>query len=252
MPPTRLIARLDIKGPNVVKGIHLEGLRVVGGPRELARRYYEQGIDEILYMDIVASLYGRNNLLSIVREAAKDIFVPLTVGGGLRSIENIVEALHSGADKVAINTAAIARPELLREAARSFGSQCIVLSVEAKQRGPGRWEALTDNGRERTGVDVLDWVVRAEQLGVGEVMVTSVDREGTGKGFDLELLAAVRRRISVPLIACGGAGGPQHLAALLIGDGVDAVACASLFHYDRCPVPRLKELVQAAGIEVRL
>lgn len=251
MIPVRLIARLDIKGPNVVKGIHLEGLRVVGQPRELARRYYAQGVDEIIYMDIVASLYGRNNILSIIREAAEEIFVPLTVGGGLRSVEDIVSALHSGADKVAINTAAIARPAFLEEAAGIFGSQCIVLSVEAKSRGEGKWEALTDNGRECTGVDVLEWVARAEQLGVGEIMVTSVDKEGTRKGFDLELLAAVRGRVSLPIIASGGAGGPEDVAAVLASDGADAVACASILHYDDLPMPRLKELVAAAGFEVR-
>ena len=250
-PPPRLIARLDIKGPNVIKGIHLEGLRVVGQPGNIARRYYRQGIDEIVYMDTVASLYGRNNILDVVETAAADIFVPLTVGGGIREIDDIVAALRSGADKVAVNTAAIARPDFIREAAQSFGSQCIVLSVEAKARGPGRWEALTDNGRQRTDVDVLDWVVEAESLGVGEILLTSVDREGTRKGFDHDLFRAVRARVGIPVIGCGGAGKADHVAEAVRDDGLDAVACASIFHYDTCPVSDLKCALADTGVTVR-
>lgn len=250
-PPVRVIARLDIKGPNVVKGVHLEGLRIVGKPGELARRYYEQGVDEIVYMDIVASLYGRNNILAVVEEAARDVFVPLTVGGGIRSLNDIVAALRSGADKVAINTAAIGRPAFLKEAAEALGSQCIVLSVEAKRRAPGKWEALTDNGREATGVDVLDWVAEAERLGAGEILVTSVDQEGTKTGFDVELIAAVHERVRIPVIACGGAGSPEHVGSLVETGAVDAVACASIFHYGTCPVPVLKNHLAARGIPVR-
>ncbi len=250
-PPPRLIARLDIKGPNVIKGIHLEGLRVVGQPGPMARRYYEQGVDEIIYMDTVASLYGRNNILPMVEEAARDIFVPLTVGGGIRTIDDITAALRSGADKVAINTAAIARPDFLREAAETFGSQCITLSIEAKRRGEGRWEALTDNGRERTGVDVLAWVVEAERLGAGEVLVTSVDKEGTRRGFDHELFKAMRERVTVPVIGCGGAGTADHVVAAVRDDGLDAIACASLFHYDHCPLVDLRAALAAEGLAVR-
>ena len=165
----RLIARLDIKGPNLIKGVHLEGLRVVGDPQEHARRYYEEGADELLYMDIVASLYGRNNLTEIVRRAAHDVFVPMTVGGGIRKLEDVKEILRAGADKVAINTAAIGRPDHIREVARRFGSQCMVLSIEAKRVAPGRWEAYTDNGRQRTGQDVISWVQRGVELGAGEI-----------------------------------------------------------------------------------
>lgn len=250
-PPTRIIAKLDIKGENVIKGIHLEGLRVVGRPSALARKYYADGIDELIYMDTVASLYGRNNILPVVEEAARDIFVPLTVGGGIRSIDDVVGALRSGADKVAINTAAVARPQLIREVAKSLGSQCIVLSVEAKRRGPQRWEALTDNGRERTGLDVLDWVRQAEDLGAGEILVTSVDCEGTRRGFDHELIRAVRQRVSVPVIAAGGAGSALHVADAIRHDGIDAVACASIFHYDTCTVGDLKRALAAEGIPVR-
>ncbi len=247
----RVIARLDIKGPNVIKGIHLEGLRVVGQPSAMARRYYEQGADEFIYMDTVASLYGRNSILSVVEEAARDVFVPLTVGGGIRSVEDAVKALRSGADKVAVNTAAIARPELLTEMAKTLGRQCVVLSVEAKAREPGRWEALTDNGRERTGVDVRDWVAKGEELGAGEILITSVDREGTRKGFDVALVEAVRGRVSIPVIAAGGAGAASHVVDLLRGASADAVACASVFHYGSCPITAMKSALQQNGISTR-
>jgi len=249
--PPRIIARLDIKGANVIKGIHLEGLRVVGKPGEMARRYYEQGVDEIIYMDTVASLYGRNNILPVVEEAARDIFVPLTVGGGIRSVDDIVAALRSGADKVAINTAGIARPDFIREAAQMLGSQCIVVSIEAKRRSPGKWEALTDNGRERTGVDVLDWASTAERLGAGEIMVTSVDMEGTRSGFDHELFRAVRQRVGIPVIGCGGAGSAAHVVKAVEQDGLDAIACASLFHFGACSLADLKAALSRAGIAVR-
>lgn len=250
-PPPRIIARLDIKGPNVIKGIHLEGLRIVGQPGPMARSYYDQGVDEIIYMDSVASLYGRNNILPVVEEAARDIFVPLTVGGGIRGVDDIVAALRSGADKVAINTAAIARPALIREAAEGLGSQCIVVSVEAKRRSEGRWEALTDNGRERTGVDVLEWVEEAEQLGAGEILMTSVDKEGTRSGFDHDLFLAVRRRVTIPVIGCGGAGEAAHVVEAARDDGLDAIACASLFHYGHSSIPDLKQALGAAGISIR-
>ena len=252
MPVVRILSRLDIKGPNVVKGIHLEGLRVVGQPGEMARRYYDQGIDEIIYMDIVASLYGRNNILSVVEEAARDIFVPLTVGGGIRAIEDITTALRSGADKVAINTAAIAQPDFIDAASNTFGSQCIVLSVEAK-RWPDRdgWEALTDNGREKTGADAVEWAAEAERRGAGEILVTSVDREGTTRGLDLELLDAIRRRVRVPVIASGGVGEPGHVTDAIDRGCVDAVACAHVFQYDICPIPDFKAAIAAAGAEVR-
>ncbi len=250
--PIRIISRLDIKGPNVVKGVHLEGLRVVGTPGEMARRYYDAGIDEIVYMDIVASLYERNNILDVVRAAAHDIFVPLTVGGGLRSIDDITEALRAGADKVAINTAAIRRPEFITEASEAFGSQAIVVSIEAKRRAEGAgWEALTDNGRERTGVDAVEWAARAETLGAGEIMVTSVDREGTARGFDVELLEAIHDRVRIPVIASGGCGKPEHVAQVIGRRAADAVACAHIFQYDLYPVGTLKAELAAHGAEVR-
>ena len=249
--PVRISPRLDIKGENVVKGVRLEGLRVVGKPDEFARRYYEQGADEILFIDIVASLYGRNNILDTVSRAARQLFVPLTVGGGLRSLDDIAGALGAGADKVAINTAGLRRPAFFAEAAERFGSQCIVLNLEAKRRGPGQWEALTDNGRETTGRDALAWVEEALSLGVGEILVTSVDQEGTRKGFDLDLIGEVRKRAKVPVIACGGAGGPEHVAECFLKTDADAAACAAILHYGVTTLPALKEHLAGKGLAVR-
>jgi cyclase len=247
----RIIARLDIKGPNLIKGIHLEGLRVIGSPGEHALRYYLQGIDELIYMDCVASLYGRNHLGSIVSAAAKDIFVPMTVGGGIRSVEDATQILRAGADKVAINTAAVSNPQLVTEIARRFGSQCMVLSVEAKQVGHERWEVYTDNGRERTGLDVVEWVKRGVALGAGEVLLTSVDREGTRKGFDISLVQAVAAEVSVPLIASGGMGKPEDLVGVVREGGADAVAMADILHYKRSEVGTIRAVAMAEGLGVR-
>lgn len=250
MPAPRVIARLDVKAPNLVKGIRLEGLRVMGDPREFARRYYAEGADEILYVDIVASLYGRNNILDVVRRTAEDVFVPLTVAGGLRSVDDVREALRSGADKVAINTAAVKRPELIREVSEAFGSQCLVIDVQTKHTGPGRWEAYTDNGRERSGLDALEWAARAVDLGAGELLLTSVDREGTRKGLELECLERVTRVVSVPVIACGGAGRPEHVREA-IEAGADAVAVASVLHYGLASIGEIKVCLAEAGVAVR-
>ncbi len=247
----RIIPRLDIKGPNIVKGVHLEGLRIVGDPAEHALRYYEEGADELLYMDIVASLYGRNNLLHIVERAASDVFIPLTVGGGVRKLDDVYKLLRAGADKVAVNTAAIANPDFIREAARSFGSQCIVVSIEAKLQAPGRWEALTDNGRERTGVDACEWARKAADLGAGEILVTSVDKEGTLKGFDLDLTARISQSVSIPVIACGGAGKAEHVLAAVQEGRADAVSVASILHFKKCGLRELKETLLAGGVPVR-
>jgi cyclase len=245
-----VIARLDIKAPNLVKGIHLEGLRVIGDPGEHALRYYEQGADELLYIDIVASLYERNNLTDLLARTASEIFVPLTVGGGVRSVDDVSSLLRAGADKVAINTGAVRRPALITEAAKSFGSQCIVASIEAKRRPNGGWEAYTDDGRERTGLDVVEWAHRLVELGAGEVLLTSVDMEGTRKGFDLTLIETLGRKLEVPVIACGGAGNVAHVAQA-IGAGADAVAMASIFHYKTETIGSLKEGLATAGVEVR-
>ena len=251
MRNTRIIARLDIKGPNLIKGIHLEGLRVIGSPGEHALKYYLQGIDELIYMDCVASLYGRNHLGDIVRSAAQDIFVPMTVGGGIRSVEDATQILRSGADKVAVNTAAVANPQLITDISRRFGSQCMVLSIEAKQVGPNRWEVFTDNGRERSGLDVVEWVKRGVTMGAGEILLTSVDREGTRKGFDIALVKAVTAEVSVPVIASGGMGKPEDLLEVVQEGGADAVAMADILHYNRADVGKIRALAEAAGLGVR-
>ncbi len=227
----RVIPRLDIKGPNLVKGIHLEGLRVLGKPRRFARFYYENGADELIYMDVVASLYGRNSLTHIVEETSKEIFIPLTVGGGLRTLDDIHSVLQAGADKVSLNTAAIGRPELVTEASRRFGSSTIVVSIEAKKQPDGTYQAFTDNGRVRTGVEVFGWARRVEALGAGEILLTSIDNEGTGRGFDLELTRRVAGSVSIPVIACGGAGSPEHVLEVIEKAGADAVSLASCLHY---------------------
>ena len=228
----RIIPRLDIKGPNLVKGIHLEGLRVLGKPERFARHYYEQGADELLYMDVVASLYGRNSLLEIVSRTSREIFIPLTVGGGLRTLDDIREVLRAGADKVSLNTAAIRSPDLIREASRRFGSSTIVVSIEAIRMPDGRYEAHTDNGREQTGVEAIAWGARAAELGAGELLVTSIDREGTGKGFDLELTRAIAERVPIPVIACGGAGRVEDVGHVIEDGKADAVCLASILHYN--------------------
>ena len=231
MRPIRIIPRLDIKGPNLVKGVHLEGLRVLGLPERFSTFYFLDGADELIYMDLVASLYGRNNLEAIVRMTAENVFVPITVGGGIRTIDDIRTLLRAGADKVAINTAATKNPTLITEAANVFGSQCIVLSIEAMKNGPNRYEVYTDNGREPTGREVSEWVQEAVELGAGEVLVTSIDKEGTAQGYDSELIKKVVDLVNVPVIACGGAGSPEHVVDLIKTCNVDAVSAATLFHY---------------------
>jgi cyclase len=249
--PIRLISRIDIKGENVIKGIHLEGLRVIGNPNKIASNYYNEGIDEIIFMDVVASLYGRNNIFSVINNAAQNIFVPITVGGGIRSVEDINSALRNGADKVAINTAAIKNPELISEASKIFGSQCIVLSIEAKRREGGYWEALVDNGREKTDISVLDWVKKAEGLGVGEILLTSVDKEGTQSGFDLELIEEVNNTVGVPVIACGGAGKLEHIEKIISKNINVSFALSSIFHYKKYSPSELKKALSNNGFNVR-
>lgn len=247
----RLIARLDIKGPNLIKGVHLEGLRVIGSPAEHAERYYQQGVDELIYIDCVASLYGRNNLSDFVKSAASQIFIPMTVGGGVRSVEDARHLLLCGADKIAVNTAAVAQPSLITDIARRFGSQCMVLSIQAKKVAPGRWEAYTDNGRERTGVDVVEWAQKGASLGAGEILLTSVDREGTRKGFDIDLVSAVTSAVSVPVIASGGMGKPEDLVAVANEGKANAVAMADILHYRRATIGELRGYAVSSGLRVR-
>ena len=247
----RLIARLDIKGPNLIKGVHLEGLRVMGSPNEYAFQYYLQGADEIIYMDCVASLYGRNHLGDIVKNAVKDIFVPITVGGGIRSVKDAADILRVGADKVAINTAAVNNLQLITDIARHFGSQCAVLSIEAKEVALDRWEVYTNNGRERTGLDVVEWAKRGVEIGAGEILLTSVDREGTRKGFDISLVNAVTEAVTVPVIASGGMGVPEDLLTVVNQGNADAVAMADILHYKRSEIGEIREVAKNSGLRVR-
>ncbi len=252
MSAKRVIARLDIKAPNLIKGIHLEGLRVIGNPSEYARKYYDQGVDELIYMDIVASLYNRNSLIDVIKDTTKSIFIPMTVGGGIRSITDVETILRAGGDKVAINTAAVKRPELIGEVASRFGSQCMVLSVEAKKITEGKWEVYYDNGREKTGLDVVKWCQSSVENGAGEILLTSVDKEGTNRGFDLELVHKVSRAVSVPVIASGGAGSPSDIVDVFKLGSADAVAIANLLHYDKLSVQQIKGCLHESGISVRL
>jgi imidazole glycerol-phosphate synthase subunit HisF len=229
----RIIPRLDIKGPNLVKGIHFEGLRVLGKPEHFARYYFEQGADELMYMDAVASLYGRNSLAPIIERTSREVFIPLCVGGGLRSVDDIRTALRAGADKVSLNTAAIARPELIREASRAFGSSTIVVSIEAIRRPDGSYEAYTDYGRQASGRDAVQWAEQAVELGAGELLVTSIDREGTANGYDVTLTKTIAQLVSIPVIAGGGAGRIAHVREIVRDGLADAVSLASLLHYNR-------------------
>ena len=245
MTATRIIARLDVKPPNVVKGIHLEGFRVVGLPEEKAREYADAGADEIAYQDVVASLYGRNSILDLIEQSATGVFVPLTLGGGIRSADDADKALRSGADKVSINTAAHEHPQLISDLAARFGRQAVVVAIEAKRTSAG-WTVMTQAGR-----DVLEWAEEAVGLGAGELVLTSIDNEGTMRGFDLDLILAVRGLVDVPLVAHGGCGSPSDVVAA-VEAGADAVAVASALHYGRTTISDIKSAVREAGIEVRL
>lgn len=247
---SRLIARLDVKGGNLIKSVQFEGLRVMGDPAEAAVRYYDGGIDEILYVDPVASLYGRNGLHDILRRTVKGVFVPITAVGGIRCIDDARAVLRSGADKIGVNTAALQRPQLIGELAEEFGSQCVVLSIEAKGRFDGTWECFAENGREATGRGPLDWASEAVERGAGEVLVTSVDREGTRRGFDDALFASVRASLEVPVIASGGMGTPEHLVSVLDA-GADGAAVADAFHYGRWEVSALRDALIDLGVGLR-
>ena len=241
----RLIARLDIKNGIVIKGIHLEGQRRIGEPITLAQKYYAQAVDEILLMDSVASLYGRSNLFHMISQACKTVFVPITMGGGIRSIEDVEQALGAGADKVAVNTALVNTPVFADHIVSVYGSQCLVASIEAKRKGDG-WEAYISNGREPTGRDVIDWAKELEQRGAGELLVTSVDQEGTQRGFDIDLCAAVEAAVRIPVVASGGAGKLQHLQQLAAKTDLQGVAIASLLHYEKATVAELKSALPSA------
>lgn len=248
MLKTRLIARLDIKGNNLIKPINLEGLRVIGDPQKYATKYNDEGIDEILFMDAVASLYGRNSLEELVKRVSTQVFCPMTVGGGIRSIADVGRMLRAGADKIAINTAALKRPELITEVAEKFGSQCMVLQIDAKRKDIG-WEAYINGGREHTGMDALKWAREGVSRGAGEILITSIDQEGTRKGFDLELIRAMSI-INIPIVASGGAGNAQHIVEA-IKAGADAVAVADILHFNRVSIPEIKSSLTKTGVNIR-
>lgn len=246
----RIIAKLDIKSENVVKGIHMEGLRIVGSPKEMCVRYNGAGADEIIFIDTVASLYGRNHLKEFIFEASEESFVPFTVGGGLRSVEDVSSMIKNGADKVAINTFAIENPYFIKELAEIFGSQAIVISIHAKQIGE-TWMAFKENGRENSGKTVMEWVDEATAMGAGELLVTSIDKDGTKKGFDQQLYQNICSRVSVPVIACGGAGSGEHISSLISNSGCSGVALGSILHYEISSIEAIKQHLQDATIPVR-
>ena len=248
----RIIPCLDVTAGRVVKGISFVALRDAGDPVEIARRYDEQGADELTFLDITASSDDRDILFRIIEEVAEQVFIPLTVGGGVRQVEDVRNLLNAGADKVSINTSAVVNPQLVADAAARYGSQCIVVAIDAKQVAPGRWEVFTHGGRKATGLDVVEWAKKMQALGAGEILLTSMDRDGTKSGFDLALTRAVTDALEIPLIASGGVGNLQHLVDGVKLGGADAVLAASIFHYGEYTVQQAKLYMAQQGIEVRL
>ena len=247
----RIIPCLDVDNGRVVKGVNFVDIRDAGDPVEIAGRYNEQGADEITFLDITASHEGRDTTVHTVERIAREVFIPLTVGGGIRKVEDIRQMLNAGADKVGINTAAIDNPDLVREAADRFGSQCIVVAIDARQVGP-RWEIFTHGGRNPTGIDAVSWASHMDRLGAGEILLTSMDRDGTKDGFDLMLTRAVADAVSIPVIASGGVGNLDHLAEGILEGGADAVLAASIFHFSEYTIPQAKAHMAARGIEMRI
>ena len=247
----RIIPCLDVKNGRVVKGVKFVNLRDAGDPVEAARAYDRAGADELVFLDITASHERRNILLDVVRRTAEQCFMPLTVGGGLRSVADIRLLLQNGADKVALNTAAVLRPALVGEGAKAFGAQCIVLAIDAKKTAKGRWEVFLHGGRTPTGLDVLAWAKKAVRLGAGEILLTSMDADGTGEGYDIELTRAVSTAVTVPVIASGGAGNLGHLSDVLKRGKADAVLAASIFHFNQYSIPQARRYLRRQGIAMR-
>ena len=247
----RIIARLDIKAPYLIKGIQLEGVRKLGYPNDYALKYYNEGVDEIYYEDAVASLYNRNNIVEIVEETSNNIFIPLTVGGGLRSVKDMQTVLNSGADKISINSEALKNPNIISESSKQFGSSTIVLSIQAKKINNG-WEAYYDNGREHSNKNVIDWAQEGEQLGAGEILITSVDNEGTQNGFDIELINSVMKKVKIPVIASGGMGKLDHIYDLVKETDVDAIAIAHCLHYEKFSIAEIKKFCMEKSIITRI
>ncbi|HEX5391861.1 MAG TPA: imidazole glycerol phosphate synthase subunit HisF [Rhodocyclaceae bacterium] len=248
----RIIPCLDVNAGRVVKGVNFVELRDAGDPVEVARRYDEQGADEITFLDITASSDDRDLILDIIEAVASQVFIPLTVGGGVRTVDDVRRLLNAGADKVSMNTAAVNNPQLVADASGKVGSQCIVVAIDAKQTSPGQWQVFTHGGRNNTGMDAIEWARKVESLGAGEILLTSMDRDGTKAGFDLALTRAVADAVGIPVIASGGVGNLQHLAEGVSQGRADAVLAASIFHYGEYTVRQAKEYMRDRGIEVRL
>ena len=248
---SRVIPCLDVADGRVVKGVNFVNLTDEGDPVELAARYAAEGADEIVFLDISATPEGRSTMLDVVRRTASTVFVPLTVGGGIRSVGDMRAALRAGADKVSVNSAAVRDPELIARCASAFGTQCVVVAIDARSRGPGRWEVVVDGGRTPTGIDAVEWARRSTRMGAGEILLTSMDRDGTQEGFDLQLLRVVGQAVTVPVIASGGAGDASHCAQAIIAGGADAVLAASIFHRSQTAIAEVKHALAAAGIAVR-
>lgn len=251
MSPKRVIARLDVKGSRLIKGIHLEGWRFLPEhPNEYCYQYYRQGVDEIIYVDAVASLYDRDSIKEIIRKTTENVFIPITVGGGIRSLDDAHHILRSGADKVAICSQAVKTPGIISEVASKYGSQCMVLSIQAKKTKEGKYQVWYDVAREKTEMDVVEWAIKGESLGAGEILLTSIDKEGLEKGMDNELITKVSQHVSIPVIASGGLGKPAHFTEA-INSGADAVAVAKALHYDKIKVGDIKEEAKRSHINIR-
>jgi cyclase len=248
----RIIPCLDVDNGRVVKGVQFLDIRDAGDPVEVARRYNEQGADEITFLDITATHHGRDTTYRTVERMAETVFVPLTVGGGVRKVEDIRLLLNAGADKVSINSAAVFRPEFVAEAASRFGAQCIVVAIDAKKVADQKWEIFTHGGRQPTGLDAVEWAQQMAEFGAGELLITSMDADGTKQGYDLALMRAINQRVSIPTIASGGVGNLQHLADGILEGGADAVLAASIFHFGQYSIPEAKQFLAAQGIEMRL
>lgn len=247
----RVIAKLDIKSENVVKGIHMEGLRIVGKPDKLAEKYYLAGADELIFIDTVASLYGRNHLQEIIQKVSETLYIPLTVGGGISSIDDIREIIRMGADKVALNTYAVKNKDFISKSSKIFGSQAIVISIQAKKIGAD-WIVFIENGREMTDIKVVEWAKEVEKLGAGEILLVSIDKDGTKKGFDVELYKEVCLSVKIPVIACGGAGNNTHIEELLKSTNVSGIALGSLLHYNISSIETLKEYLGKNNLPIRI
>ena len=248
----RIIPCLDVKDGRVVKGVQFLNLRDAGDPVEIAKKYSDEGADEITFLDITASHENRDTMIDVVKRTASEVFVPLTVGGGVRTLDDVRNLLLAGADKIAINTAAVHNPEFVKEAADKFGSQCIVVAIDARSTGNDKWEVYTHGGRNPTGIDAVEWAARMESLGAGEILLTSMDRDGTKDGYDIELTKTVSRAVKIPVIASGGAGNIDHLLEGINSGEADAVLCASIFHYGEYTILEAKEYLKSKGVIIRV